>query len=98
MVHAATQCEKKNMTSEKEVTSSSKRKETKTCFRWSVLHIEQLIDCISAYKSKMTFMGLDFEADKPRMYSEVRVMMVELYAEFLGPVATTIIDSKENLS
>ena len=90
------------MTSEKEVTFSSKIKEMKTWFRWSALQIEQLIDCISAYKSKMTFMGLDFEADKPRMYSELRVMKAELYpdinVEFCGPVATTVIDSKENLS
>ena len=51
MAHAARQCEKK-MTSEKEVTFSSKIKETKMWFRWSALQIEQLIDCISAYKSK----------------------------------------------
>ena len=102
MAHAATQSEN-YMTSEKKVTSSSKRKKTKMWFRWSALQIEQLIDCISAYKSKMAFMDLDFEADKPRMYSELRVMMAELYAdinvESFGPVATTIIiDSKENLS
>ena len=50
----------------------------------------------------MTFIGLDIEADKSRMYSELRVMMAGLYAdinvEFFGVVATTIIDSKENLS
>ena len=47
-------------------------------------------------------MGLDFETNKPRMYSEFRVKMGELYAdvnvEFFGPVATTATDSKENLS
>ena len=47
-------------------------------------------------------MGLDFEANKPRMYSELRVKMGELYAvinvEIFGPVATTATDSKENLS
>ena len=47
-------------------------------------------------------MGLDFEANKPRMYSELRVKMGELYVdidvEFFGPVATTATDSKENLS
>ena len=38
-----------------------------------------MIDCISAYKSQMAFMGLDFEADKPRMNAEeLRVMMAEL--------------------
>ena len=26
-----------------------------------------MIDFISAYKSQMAFMGLDYEADKPRM-------------------------------
>ena len=48
-------------------------------------------------------MSLDFEANKPRMYSELRVKMGELYAdinvEFFGPVATTTAtNSKENLS
>ena len=47
-------------------------------------------------------MGLDFEADKPRMYSELRVKMGKLYAdiniEIFVPVATTATDSKENLS
>ena len=50
----------------------------------------------------MTFMGLDFETDEPRIYSELRVMMAELYAdiivEFFDPVAAIVIDSKENLS
>ena len=63
MARAATQGKKK--ASGKKGTSFSKNKERKTCFRWSALTDEQLIDCISAYKSKMTFMGLDFEADMP---------------------------------
>ena len=62
IARAATQCEK-NMTSKKEVTSSSKNKERKTYFRWSTLQFQQLIDCISVYKSKMTFMDLDFDAE-----------------------------------
>ena len=37
-----------------------------------------MIDHISAYKSQMTFMGLDFEAHKPRMNAELRVIMTEL--------------------
>ena len=53
----------------------SKIKGKKTCFRWNAF----MIDCISAYKSQMAFMGLDFEADKPRMNAEeLRVMMAEL--------------------
>ena len=33
---------------------------------------------ISAYKSQMTFMGLDCEAEKLRIKAELRVMMAEL--------------------
>ena len=100
--HVATQCEKYDSRKESNLQQKKKKKEMKTCFRQNVLQIEQLIGCISAYKSKMTFIGLDIEADKSRMYSELRVMMAGLYAdinvEFFGVVATTIIDSKENLS
>ena len=44
------------------------------CFRWNTF----MIDYISAYRSQIAFMRLDFEADKPRMNSEMRVMMAEL--------------------
>ena len=37
-----------------------------------------MIDYSSAYKSQMGFMGLGFEADKPRMKAGSRVMMAEL--------------------
>ena len=37
-----------------------------------------MTDYISAYKSQMAFMELDFEADKPKMEAELRVMMAEL--------------------
>ena len=37
-----------------------------------------MIDYISAYKSQMAFMGLDFEANKPRMNVELGVMMAKL--------------------
>ena len=37
-----------------------------------------MIDYILSYKSQMNFMGLDFEADKPRMKAELRVTIVEL--------------------
>ena len=46
----------------------------KTCFRWSPF----MLDYISAYRSQIAFMGLDFESDKPRMEAELRVMMPEL--------------------
>ena len=56
------------MGAEVEVTSYSKVKRKKTSFRWSAF----MIDYISAYKSQIAFMGLDFEADKPRMKAEFR--------------------------
>ena len=34
-----------------------------------------MINHISVYKSQMTFMGLDFEADKLRIKAQLRVMM-----------------------
>ena len=33
---------------------------------------------ISAYKSQMAFMALDFGALRPKMNAELRIMMVEL--------------------
>ena len=62
------------MGSEEEVTSCSKDKRKKTCFRWSPF----MIDYISTYKSQMAFMGLDFESDKPIMKAELTVMIAEL--------------------
>ena len=34
-----------------------------------------MIDYILSYRSQMTFMGLDFEADKSRTNAELTVMM-----------------------
>ena len=56
MVHAAI---KNNMDSEVELTFCSKDKGKKTSVRWSAFGINY----ISADKSQMTFMGLDFEAN-----------------------------------
>ena len=62
------------MVFEVDVTSCSKNKGKKTCFRWSAF----MIDYISAYKLQMAFTGLDFDANKPRMNAELRVMMANL--------------------
>ena len=72
MVHDATHVEN-NMGSEVELFFCSKDKQ-KTCFRWSAF----MIDYISAYKSQMAFMGLDYEADKPIMNAELRVNWTKL--------------------
>ena len=37
-----------------------------------------MIDYISANKSKMAFMALGLDVDKPQMNTELRVMMAEL--------------------
>ena len=44
-----------------------RKEREKMCFRWSPF----MIDYISAYKSQMAFMGLDFKSDKPRMKAEL---------------------------
>ena len=57
-----------------ELTFCGKNKGKKMCFRWRAF----MINDISAYKSQMTFMGLNFEADKLKIKSELRVMMTAL--------------------
>ena len=46
----------------------------------------------------MTYRGLDFDGDKPRMYKELRELMAEIYQDFdvkiFGPVNVT--DFNEN--
>ena len=37
-----------------------------------------MIDYISPYKSQTAFMGLDLEADKPRMNVELSIIMADL--------------------
>ena len=63
-----------NIGSEVEVISSNKDKERQPCFRWSAF----IIDCISAYKSQMAFMELDFETSKRKMDAELKVIVAEL--------------------
>ena len=53
----------------------------KKCFRWDISQVEHLIDCISDYKSKMMYKGLDFDADKPAMYKHIREAMAEIYED-----------------
>ena len=46
----------------------------KTCFRWTAF----MRDYISAYKSRMVFMELDFLSNEARIKAKLRVMMTEL--------------------
>ena len=61
------------MGSEVTATSCSKDRR-KTCFRWGPF----TIDYISAYKSQMAYMGLDFESNNSRIKAGLRVTMAEL--------------------
>ena len=53
---------------------------------------------IISHKTKMTYRGLDFDGDKPRMYKELRESMAEVYQDvdvkIFGPVNVT--DFNEN--
>ena len=72
MVHAVTDVDY-NMGSEVEVILCRKYK-GKSCFRWSAL----MKDYISAYKSEMAFVGLNFKEDQPSLNAKLRAIMAEL--------------------
>ncbi len=64
--------------------SSNKRarvNEKKQSFRWKPDMIENLIDCLNQYKAAMSYKSLDFDADKPIQYKELRLKMASLYEE-----------------
>ena len=79
-------------------TSTSKKSTSRNNFRWEEKHVEDLINCIISYKTKITYRGLDFDGDKPRMYKELRESMAEVYQDvdvkIFGPVNVT--DFNEN--
>ena len=54
---------------------------------------EQLINCLNDYKTEMAYKGLDFDADKPRLYKDIRFQMAKWYSEIdeemFGPVELT---------
>ena len=51
--------------------------------------VEEHIRCLAEQKSLYKFKGLDFEADQVQHYTNIRVMMAELYSENkeFGPVS-----------
>ena len=52
--------------------------------------LDNLVRCLTNYKSQMEFSNKDFNADKVKMYEEVRKYMARIYVEnpsFFGPVA-----------
>ena len=69
------------------------REKTKTKqFRWDAEMVENLIECLQAYKSEMEFKNVDFDSDRPAQYSWLRQKMTKLYEEvtsLFGPVSLT---------
>ena len=59
----------------------SNKKQTKQYFRWLPEMIENLINCLSSYKSVMEYRSLNFDADKPAQYKYLRKEREKLYAD-----------------
>ena len=58
-------------------TSLKKRKH----FRWDSIMIEHLIDSLLEYKSRMSYKSIDFDADRPIQYKEMRLSMANIYMD-----------------
>ena len=51
-----------------------------------------MINCLSDYKTTMSYQGVDFDCDKPRQYKMLREAMAKLYScgeetKLFGPVS-----------
>ena len=54
--------------------------------------VQDLIKCLLNYKTRLSYDGLDFDADRPLQYREIRKAMVKIYDEvaFFGPVDVSV--------
>ena len=72
--------------------STSNIIDCKQCFVWDKDEkVDNLICCLANCKSQMEFSNKDFNADKVKMYEEVRKSTVRIYVEkrsFFGQGAT----------
>ena len=48
-------------------------------FKWTSELIESLITSLAAFKTRMVYNNVDFNADKPRQYEEIRKYMARKY-------------------
>ena len=58
-------------------------------FRFKDEHIDNLISCLLNYKVKCEFDNIDFDADKPTQYTEIRDDMANIYRDeedLFGPL------------
>ena len=64
-----------------------------TRFRWDKGEkMENLIKCLSAYKTKCAYEGKYCNADKPKLYDCIREKMARIYEDeptYFGPVFIT---------
>ena len=67
--------------------------------RWSDEMIENLVKSLVDYKTQMTYRGLDFDSDKPLLYTEVRKRMAAIYEaeniNLFGTVESSSLNPKE---
>ena len=58
-------------------------------FRWNEEMIDHLINSLHGYKVEMEFKGIDFDADRPMQYKNLRIAMAKRYNDglFFGPVS-----------
>ena len=55
--------------------------------------VQNLIKCLRSYKTRLSYDGLDFDADRPLQYREFRKAMAKIYGDevaFFGPVAVSV--------
>ena len=50
---------------------------TRSCFRWKVEAMENLIDSLQQYQSFMSYKNLDFNVDKPIQYNYLSVKLTK---------------------
>ena len=67
-------------------------------WKWTDAMTEKVIDCVYEYKTKKDFECKDMESDLVQFYSDIRLMMSQLYpAEFFGPEETTPIEGADDI-
>ena len=57
--------------------------------------VSQIIECLTAYKSRMEHQNKDFDAGRPVQYKEMRKEMAKVYDDVFGPVCLPYRDKSE---
>ena len=67
------------MTDEQSTTTTLTSKKSRKNFGWHEKHVEDLVNCIISYKTKIKYRGLGFDGDMPWMYKELKKSKAEIY-------------------